>query len=252
MRPSSQKQLSLVVLLIFKQAFNITVMQRARGRRGRQRSVGRPSAQADADIRAALVATAKELFLKHGFEKVTARQIAAAAGTTPAMIHYYFENKVGLFRAMLQQAIEPFDRMLSAAIDEHSDLPPTNLALLIAGHLRTVAANSWLAPLIVNEVLPEHGKFRAAFVRDIAGKLLPMLVQVLEDGRKSGKLRRDIDPKLTALSIVSLNMFPFISRPITSPQLGYTLEGEGLDRLIAHTTRLLLEGIGPDDRGEKR
>lgn len=198
------------------------------------------------------MATAKELFLKHGFEKVTARQIAAVAGTTPAMIHYYFENKVGLFRAMLQEAIEPFGRMLSAAIDEHSDLPPADLALLIGGHIRTVAANSWLAPLIVNEVLPEHGKFRATFVREIAGKLLPMLVQLLEEGRKNGRLRRDIDPHLTALSIVSLNMFPFISRPITGPLLGYTLEGEGVDRLIAHTTRLLFEGIGADAPGRHR
>jgi AcrR family transcriptional regulator len=204
------------------------------------------------DIRTALMATAKELFLKHGFQKVTARQIAAAARTTPAMIHYYFENKVGLFRAMLQEAIEPFDRMLSAAIDERPDLPPADLALLIGGHIRAVAANSWLAPLLINEVLPEHGKFRAAFVRDIAGRLLPILVQLLEEGRKNGRLRRDIDPHLTALSIVSLTMFPFISRPIAGPSLGYTLEGEGVDRLIAHTTRLVFDGIRAEARGAHR
>ena len=79
-----------------------------------------------------------------------------------------------------------------------------------------------------------------------------MLVQLLEEGRKNGRLRRDIDPHLTALSIVSLNMFPFISRPITGPLLGYTLEGEGVDRLIAHTTRLLFEGIGADAPGRHR
>jgi len=227
-------------------------MKPRRGRKARSRSVGRPSAQADADIRASLMTTAKDLFLKHGFEKVTARQIAAAAGTTPAMIHYYFENKVGLFRAMLQEAIEPFGKMLGNAVAEHADVPPADVAMLIGGHIRTVAANSWLAPLIVNEVLPEHGKFRAAFVRDIAGKLLPLLVQVLEEGRKNGRLRRDIDPHLTALSIVSLNMFPFISRPITAPLLGYTLEDEGVDRLIAHTTRLLLDGIGAPAQGVQR
>jgi AcrR family transcriptional regulator len=211
--------------------------------------VGRPSAQAEADVRAALMTAAKELFLKYGFEKVSARQIAAAAGTTPAMIHYYFENKVGLFRAMLQEAIEPFGRMLSGAVSGESDRQPPDLATLINGHIRMAASNAWIAPLIVNEVLPEDGQFRAAFVRDIASRLLPMLVELLDRGRKDGKFRSDIDPRLTALSIVSLNMFPLISRPITGPLLGFKLEGEDLDRLIGHTTRLLLEGIGAPARG---
>ncbi|HVF17373.1 MAG TPA: TetR/AcrR family transcriptional regulator [Steroidobacteraceae bacterium] len=190
------------------------------------------------------MSAAKELFLKYGFAKVTARQIAAAAGTTPAMIHYYFENKIGLFRAMLQEAIEPFGRMLSGAVSSESDAPRADLSALINGHLRMAAANAWIAPLIVNEVLPEDGQFRAAFVRDIASRLLPMLVEVIEQGRQAGKFRNDIDPRLTALSIVSLNMFPLISRPITSPILGFKLEGDDLERLIDHTTRLLLSGIG--------
>lgn len=188
------------------------------------------------------MAAAKELFLKHGFAKVTARQIAAAAHTTPAMIHYYFENKVGLFRAMLQEAIEPFGRMLIAAAS--AGAPPADLAALIGGHVRTAVANSWIATLIVHEVLPEGGHFRAAFVRDIASRLLPMLVELLEQGRKNGTLRADIDPQLTALSILSLNVFPLIARPITGPALGFKLESDDVERFIAHTTRLLFQGIG--------
>jgi TetR/AcrR family transcriptional regulator len=217
-------------------------MAKVRAKRARVRGVGRPAAEAEADVRAALIAAAKQLFLKYGFEKVTARQIAAAAGTTPAMIHYYFDNKIGLFRAMLQEAIEPFSRMLSGALDAPSGAAG-DLAALIEGHIRTAAANAWIASLIVNEVLPEGGKFRAAFVREIASRLLPMLVALIEQGRRDGKFREDIDARLTALSIVSLNIFPFISRPITGPILDIKLEGADLDRLIAHTTTLLLQGI---------
>ena len=192
---------------------------------------------------------AQELFLQRGFEKVTAREIAVAAGTTPAMIHYYFENKMGLFRAMMQAAIEPFTRMLTGAVtaDAKSEF---DLARLVEGHLRVAAANSWLASLIVNDVLPESGQFRAAFTREIAGRMLPMLVQLIEHGRASGHLRSDIDPQLTALSILSLNVFPLISRPITQPILGFKLEGEDFDRLISHTTRLLFEGIGVKEKSK--
>jgi TetR/AcrR family transcriptional regulator len=225
-------------------------MAKVRAKRARVRGVGRPAAEAEADVRAALIAAAKQLFLKDGFEKVTARQIAAAAGTTPAMIHYYFDNKIGLFRAMLQEAIEPFSRMLSGALDAPSGAAG-DLAALIEGHIRTAAANAWIASLIVNEVLPEGGKFRAAFVREIASRLLPMLVALIEQGRRDGKFREDIDARLTALSIVSLNIFPLISRPITGPILGFKFEGADLDRLIAHTTKLLLQGIAMNREGQK-
>jgi AcrR family transcriptional regulator len=212
-------------------------------KRVRSRGVGRPSVEAEADVRAALIDAAKQLFLKSGFEKVTARQIATAAGTTPAMIHYYFENKIGLFRAMLQQAIDPFSRMLGGAAQSKSE-EGQNIETLIAGHIRTVSANAWIASLIVNDVLPEGGKFRASFIRDIASKLLPMLVELIEQGKRDGRFRKDLDAQLTALSIVSLNMFPLITRPITGPILGFKLEGADLERLIGHTTKLLLEGIG--------
>jgi TetR/AcrR family transcriptional regulator len=240
-----------MVLLIFKRMFNMRRMQRARTKRTRPRSVGRPSAQADADVRTALMTAAKALFLQHGFSKVTARQIAAAAGTTPAMIHYYFENKEGLFRAMLQEAIAPFARMLSGAVDVTQSRQPgtTDLPMLMSAHVRTAAANPWIASLIINEVLPEHGQFRATFIKEIAAVLLPKLVELIEQGRTAGRFRSDIDPHLTALSIVSLNMFPLISRPITAPLLGLKLEGEDLERMIQHTGRLLLHGISSTQPG---
>lgn len=214
-----------------------------KGRRDkrRPRGVGRPRSQSQGQVRSALIAAAKRLFVKDGFENVTARQIAEAAGTTPAMIHYYFGNKIGLFQTMVQEAIEPFARMLGETGDAAS--AATDLAALIDAHLRTAAANPWAADLIVNEVLPANGKLRAVFVRDIASRLLPRLAEIIEQGKRVGTLREDIDVKLTALSILSLNAFPLISRSITAPILGFKLEGAELERLIAHTTSLVLRGI---------
>ena len=217
-------------------------MKSGGSKRKRSRMPGRPPVQADEDVRAALLAAGRDLFLKHGFDHVTARQIAAAAGTTPAMIHYYFDNKLGLFRAMLEQAIDPFKRLLSGTLSSDSD-PRADLTALLQGHMRTAAANPWIANLIVNEVFVGKGRFRAAFTRDVASHLLPMVVQLFERGRRQGKFRADLDPKLAALSALSLCVFPFISRAVTGPVLEVKLEGEALEKLIAHTTRLCLQGI---------
>src|SRR5690606_19386967 len=121
----------------------------------------------------------RNLFLEHGLDHVSARQIAAAAGTTPAMIHYYFENKLGLFRAMLEEAIGPFRDLLRGALAENAD-PRADLITLIQGHMRTAAANPWIATLLINEVLGGKGRFRPTFIRDVASRLLPMVVELLE------------------------------------------------------------------------
>lgn len=213
----------------------------ARRRRPRvPRSRGRPATEAAADVRAALLDAARALFLKHGFVKVSSRQIAAAAHTTPAMIHYYFEDKHGLFREIVAEAIAPFVRQLGGAFGQ--DGQAIDPATLIAAHMRTGAANPWLGSLLVNEVFAEGGELRVDFIRDVAQRLAPMLLGVFENARARGVLRADLDLKLAALSFLSLCAFPLISRAVTGPVLGIRLEGADLDRLVDHTVKVFMQG----------
>ena len=198
--------------------------------------------QSEDDVRSALLDAAHRLFLKHGFDRVTARQIAAAAGTTPAMIHYYFTSKLGLFRAMIERVIKPV-RELLAGSSTQGDAALPDVPTLIGLHMHSVAANSWVASFMVNEVFAEKGRFRATFIRDIASRQLPLLIELFERGRNSGRFRRDLDARLAALSLLSLCFFPFISRAVTGPVLGLKLEGEELEQLIAHTAGLFIRGI---------
>lgn len=215
-------------------------------RRKRARMPGRPAGGNEADIRSALLDAAGKLFLKHGFERVTARQIAAAAGTTPAMIHYYFGNKLGLFRAMLDAAIAPLRERVAALLlqtDGALDVPS-----LMATHMRTMATHSWIPLFVLNEVLVEKGRFRATFIREIAGRQLPLVVELLERGREAGAFRQDLNSKLAALSLLSLCMFPFLTKPVSATVLGLKYEGEELEQLIEHTARLFLLGIANPSR----
>ena len=139
-------------------------------------------------MRSALLDAASKLFLKHGFDRVTARQIAVAAGTTAAMIHYYFGNKLGLFRAMLERAIGPVRELIAGSLAQAGAV--VDPAVLIRMHMRTAAANPWIATLIVNEVLAEKGRFRATFIRDFAGRQAPLVIELLQRARASGQSAR--------------------------------------------------------------
>lgn len=192
-------------------------------------------------MRAELLKAARTLFLKKGFANASSREIAAAAGTTPAMIHYYFGDKRGLFREIVTSAIAPFASQLTAALQQHP-AQAIDPSVLIAAHMRVGAANLWLSNLLVNEVLAEGGELRDDFIRDVAQKLAPMLIATLEKARASGRLRPDLDPRLTALSFLSLCAFPLISRAVSGPVLNVCLEGEDLERLIDHTVKLFMQG----------
>jgi TetR/AcrR family transcriptional regulator len=207
----------------------------------RSRRPGRPPG-GDAAVREALLETARNQFLARGFASVTIRQIAAAAGSSPATIHYHFGDKLGLYRAMLEEAFEPVAEALQR-LGSASQTADIDVAEVIRLYTRMLAANPWVPPLIVQEVLTEGGQFRELFIEQFAGRLAPMLIAIFGREQLRGAVREDVDPRLAALSAISLTVFPFLALPVTSRVLGLSVDGESLERLTAHTTRVLLEGI---------
>lgn len=204
------------------------------------RRPGRPTGGGDAEVREALLERARELFLQHGFADVSTRQIAAAAGTSSAMIHYYFGDKLGLYRAMIEQAIQPLVASLQR-LEQAGAEPPDFDAVMVA-YMRMLATNPWLPALIVHEVLDQGGRLRDQFIEHFAGRVAPALVAVLRGERDRGTLRADLDPRLAAISALSLCIFPFVSLPVTSRVLDFAVTGEDFERLARHTTRLFREG----------
>lgn len=217
-----------------------TVLARPNPRRPARRP-GRPVG-GDADVREALLDTARRLFLARGFGPVTIRQIAAAAGSSPATIHYHFGDKLGLYRAMLEAAIAP----VSAALQRLADparAEQVDIGEVIRLYTRMLADNPWVPALIVQEVLAGGGRFREQFIENFAGRLAPLFAAIIRREQSRGAIRGDLDPQLAALSAISLTVFPFVALPVTSRVLGVTVTGDAVERLAAHTIRVLFDGI---------
>src|SRR5262249_36864220 len=53
-----------------------------------------------------LLAHAKQLFVKFGYQATTTREIASAAGVTESVLYHHFENKKALFLEVLQEIRE--------------------------------------------------------------------------------------------------------------------------------------------------
>jgi len=70
----------------------------------RGRPVRRPAAPVE--MREHILDRAEALFARHGFQGVTVREIARSAAVDPALVHYYFETKQGLFDAVFVRRAE--------------------------------------------------------------------------------------------------------------------------------------------------
>ena len=60
----------------------------------------------DRETRDRLLAAAERLFADRGFKKVTVRDICTVAKANVAAINYHFGDKLGLYREVLQSAID--------------------------------------------------------------------------------------------------------------------------------------------------
>jgi AcrR family transcriptional regulator len=207
--------------------------------RGAGRTPGRPSG--DTEIRERLLEIALREFSAHGFRGVSVTAIAREAGATPAMIHYYFGNKQGLYEAVLQHALGPILVRLEAA---RSDPPAAEdlLPHFIHGYMRLLAENPAVPSLIVRDVLSPGGRMRETFVKGFAGRGGTGLRDLVRRAQDLGRLRGDLDPDLAALSLLSMAVFPFVARPVAGQVLEYSIEPERIDALAEHTLNLFYNG----------
>jgi AcrR family transcriptional regulator len=82
------------------------------------RSRGRPPGRSQ--TRAQILEVARHRFLTEGYQRVTLRSIAAAAGVDAALISYFFGSKRGLFGAAMSLAANPadvLDRLLQGELN---------------------------------------------------------------------------------------------------------------------------------------
>ena len=128
------------------------------------RPPGRPPRSGnEPTVRAQLIDSAARLFAERGYGEASMRQIAENAGVTPAMVSYYFKDKLGLLEAVLDSV---FDRLLSRTVELFEDPQQRGSAIerFIEIYLAALTAEPWIPRLLVREVLSENTPVRQRFV----------------------------------------------------------------------------------------
>lgn len=113
---------------------------------GRKRKRSKKSIQTEQQI----LQTAKTLFHENGFEKVTTRDIAQAAGVAEGTIFLYFDNKIGLLNSVMVDFYARLQKSSEAIVAQESD-PFLRIRALLLNQLRMMEAEWGLGRLVFGQ-----------------------------------------------------------------------------------------------------
>jgi AcrR family transcriptional regulator len=204
-----------------------------------ERLRGRPADNGQEDLKTQLLDTAEQLFAEQGFATTPVREIAAAAGVNPAMVHYYFGSKQALLLAVLDRTLEPLADALAAMKDQDGVSPQNIVSLLIA----MAGEHPALPRLVVREIMLSSGEMQERFLRDYAPRLGGALPDLLRSEQEQGRIRPDVDPAIAAMMLLSLSMFPFVAQSVAGSALGIRFDSAGLKTLQQQIHGLLGGGM---------
>jgi AcrR family transcriptional regulator len=201
---------------------------------------GRPEKNRSDDARAALIEAARYKFVHKPYDKVSIRELALFAGVNSAMIKYYFENKEGLYKAMVVDVTGQVMASIKAHLASgHFD----SLEGFFRSFIDVIKQSPEFPLLMLKEMLLNQGVCRDYFIEHVGHAQMGLFDQLFQHFKQAGKLRDDVDPKLFRLSLMSLTLHPWHMRELLGKVEGQQYDDEFLEALIIHNTKLIQFGL---------
>jgi len=199
------------------------------------------SAGSDGDTRAAILAAARIVFARRGFEGASTREVAEIARVNNAMIYYHFRDKRQLYRAVLAQAFSDFDRIWEHPVFSSKAASRRKIQTYIEGFIRFQQANDEVRRIMTMEFASCRDNYQ--WIADAHfSHSYDRLAGLLREAMRSGELRR-ADPSLAISCLVGMIIHSFIMRPITRHIIGKQLD-LGVKRFGRFVTNLFFDGLG--------
>lgn len=144
--------------------------------------------EAGADFRSRIFEAAQAAFGDRGYGSVSVREIAAAAGVTVPMIYYYYDNKEGLFRSLIERGSEEM-RALLDPIRQQQAPARQRLAAAIWCLFGFCRRDTGLVRLVHRLLAGGDRAAPAVAAEDIHRQAHMFVQEIIETGQRRGELR---------------------------------------------------------------
>jgi AcrR family transcriptional regulator len=209
----------------------------------------------DADLtgRANIRNAALRLFAERGPDAVTMRQIAEAAGVSPALVVHHFGNKEGLRAAVNAHAGRLFDQIFPSS-DGAGIATMADLAAMATGSPGSLV-DAFLAAVPPDSPLPAYLR-RVLLSGDAEGVALfkrwyEITVELMTRMDQAGLTRPSTDPAVRAALLLVTDLGLLVLREQVAAATGLDpLAPDGMQRWATEATAVYARGIFVDSAGD--
>ena len=205
------------------------------------RSLGRPPQNTRPEARGALLDAAIDLFARQGVAASSTAEIAARAGVTPALVHYYFRSRERLLDAVVEERLSRFVAHVLHSLPGPAAPLYELVAALVDGVFDAAELMPWMPPIWIREIASGGGLLQERMVRHLPVKVIAELGGRLAAGKRRGSIVAGIEPGFAFLSIAGTTMFPLATQPLWSKLTGNRALTPA--RLRRHAQALLAYGL---------
>ncbi|HXY38713.1 MAG TPA: CerR family C-terminal domain-containing protein [Vicinamibacteria bacterium] len=188
-----------------------------------------------------ILVTAERLFAEHGFRRVSVRDICRAARVNVAAINYHFGDKAGLYREVVQAAIDAMRGTTEAARRAGEGLPAEQrLGRYVAVFVgRLLARGSGRVQRLFHKEMsdptPELDRLLAQGVRPRLEYLSSLVAEIMDCPVSDPRVLRCV----FSIQSQSLAVVPNLA----AARLGFAPTAGDAEAIADHITRFSLEGI---------
>jgi len=199
--------------------------------------IGRPSN--NENKRAKLISVARQLFVIYDYDKVSIRSIAKQAGVDSALIRYYFQSKLGLFTAMVQETAAP---VIAQFNKESNALSVDSASQLMTTYYHVMAQNPDFPKLIFKIASMQETANSKALKKILSDIINPKNFQIFPLMQKQGLLKENVDPMCMQISFFSMMVFPFLMPDFFKQLLQLETSPDFMATLALQNSQLLQHG----------
>jgi TetR/AcrR family transcriptional regulator len=195
----------------------------------------------------AILDAAVHLFSVHGYDGVSMRRIADAAGVSKANIYHHFASKEALYFAIMRRSAAELTALLENLAEGKGSFEQ-RLQVFACAHLEHLFDNEGRVRLVLREAFSGDEEKSRAVVEQMVGGVVYRMIAIFEAGQQAGLLRSDLDPGLCAHLLMGADLFFFQAHGLLQqiPEAGFARQPETYSKQMID---VLLHGMLADPAG---
>ncbi|WP_166966635.1 TetR/AcrR family transcriptional regulator [Yeosuana marina] len=154
---------------------------------------------------------AKKVFQLKGMDGARMQEIANEAGINKALLHYYFRSKQMLFDAVFKAAFEMIAPQLNEILNDESSIED-KIKNFTYNYISFIIQHPYLPNFIIQEI-NRNPEFILQMKENPGFPNLKKFKNQINDEVKAGQIK-PIKAEQLFINILSLNVFPFIGKPL--------------------------------------